>query len=185
MDAFAFTLAFACVLTLSVAHADVPPTTPQGCKGLTVGKACNIVTDAGQLTGQTGVCVMTMECGTWVACGPGAPVPVCPDASAQPGSSWQPQSCLVCKPVDAGTAGAGGTAGEAGTAGASGQAGAVALGGAAGATIAAGSAGSPPAESDDGACSLGGRDANKTFGPWLLSGSAAVLLLFGRRRRRG
>jgi hypothetical protein len=92
----------------------------------------------------------------------------------------------------AGTAGSVATGGAAGTGGASGGAGAVALGGSAGTIGAGGSTGTggttiataPPAE-DGGGCSLGGTDAKKTFGPWLLSGGVAALLLLARRRRRG
>jgi MYXO-CTERM domain-containing protein len=97
----------------------------------------------------------------------------------------------------AGTAGTVVAGGAAGTGGASGGAGAVALGGNAGAVGTGGSTGSggstaaggttitsaPPAE-EGGGCSLGGTDAKKTFGPWLLSGAVAALLLLARRRRR-
>jgi hypothetical protein len=157
----------------SIATADVPPPGLQSCVNKTAGVACDMENTGGQPTGQIGVCTMTMQCGSWVACGTdGAPYPVCPDAgSVRPGYVWERSACLLCQAGDAGAtdaaadsaaptdgatptdSAAGGAAGSAGavvTGGAAGTAGA-AQAGAAGATIGAGGA-----AGSAGAVALGG-----------------------------
>jgi hypothetical protein len=153
------------VLALSAfsipARADVPPPGLQGCLNKAAGDACDM--DAlGQPTGQTGVCAMTLGCGSWVACGPDASIPVCPDAGVRPGYVYQQSPCLLCQLRDAASADA-----------------ASETDGAAGAT----SATPPRAASDDGGCSVGAPNTRRTLGPWLLSGGVAALLLLTRRRR--
>jgi hypothetical protein len=156
-------IVFAVSTISAVAAADVPPPGLQSCVGKTAGAVCDLENGIGQPTGEKGVCAMTLGCGSWVQCGPDAAVPVCPDAGFRPGYVYQQSLCLLCRAADAGTGGTTGTGGSGGT------------------TVANAA---PPAE-DDGGCSLGGTNAHKTFGPWLLSGGVAALLLLARRRRRG
>jgi hypothetical protein len=163
----------------SIATADVPPPGLQSCVNKTAGIACDMENTGGQPTGQIGVCAMTMQCGSWVACGTdGAPYPVCPDAgSVRPGYVWERSACLLCQASDAGAtdaasdsaaptdgaagadSAAGGAAGAAGTAGTAGAGAAGAAGTTIGAGGAAGSAGAAALGGAAGSTGSGGSTA--------------------------
>jgi hypothetical protein len=101
---------------------------------------------------------------------------VCVESTCYRGPNSSPYSCRRCVPSDAAV-----PVVEAGTAGSS---------GAAGSPGAAGSAAVPPSPTpstsdDSSGCAVGGLNATKAFGPWMLAGCvSALLFLVGRRRRR-
>jgi hypothetical protein len=174
MRSFHFALASLLLLLLAVpARADLPPPDTEGCRMASAGDPCDLDGQPSDGGMKVGVCrkatCSRIDYGHWDR-----------DASAAPPT--MEYECLRCVVgTDAGTDAASATGGAGGTSPGTGGAATGGSGGAATGGSGGAATGGAPAKSDSG-CAVSGQGA--AFGPWLLGGCFAAVVLFARRRRR-